>query len=130
MIPILIGFIAGTVSGMGMGGGVILILCLSLFLSIDQKTAQATNLLFFIPTSIAAILMNSKKKIVNYPVAKTVIVTGMLGSILGALLAQKINVMLLKKLFGVFLAFVALHEIDVLKKEYKNRKRNYTIKKQ
>ena len=46
MIEILTGFISGIVSGTGMGGGTILILCLSLFLGIDQKIAQATNLYF------------------------------------------------------------------------------------
>ena len=55
MLEMLIGFISGIVSGTGMGGGTILILCLSIFLEINQKTAQATNLIFFIPTSIAAI---------------------------------------------------------------------------
>ena len=39
MLETLIGFISGIVSGTGMGGGTILILCLSIFLGINQKTA-------------------------------------------------------------------------------------------
>ena len=52
---ILIGIISGIVTGMGMGGGSILILILTAFMSVNQHTAQATNLIFFIPTSISAI---------------------------------------------------------------------------
>ena len=50
MWEIVTGLISGTVSGTGMGGGTILILVLSIFLGVEQHTAQATNLVFFIPT--------------------------------------------------------------------------------
>ncbi len=123
MIEILTGFISGIVSGTGMGGGTILILCLSIFLGIDQRIAQATNLVFFIPTSIAAIYVNIKEKKINMDVAKSIIFWGVIGAIIGALIAQKINVDLLKKLFGIFLAIIAIHEIYILMKEYKKDKK-------
>ena len=62
MIEIFIGFISGIISGTGLGGGTILILCLSIFLGVNQKIAQATNLIFFIPTSLSAIYVNIKQK--------------------------------------------------------------------
>ena len=118
MLEMLIGFISGIVSGTGMGGGTILILCLSIFLEINQKTAQATNLIFFIPTSIAAIYINMKQKNINIKLAKQIIFWGIIGTIIGALIAQKINVTVLKKMFGIFLAIMAIHEIYLLIKEY------------
>ena len=118
MLETLIGFISGIVSGTGMGGGTILILCLSIFLEINQKTAQATNLIFFIPTSIAAIYINMKQKNINIKLAKQIIFWGIIGTIIGALIAQKINVTVLKKMFGIFLAIIAIHEIYLLIKEY------------
>jgi len=45
-----------------MGGGTILILLLSICIGLDQHVAQATNLIFFIPTSIVAIIVNLKNK--------------------------------------------------------------------
>ena len=123
MIEILTGFISGIVSGTGMGGGTILILCLSIFLGIDQKMAQATNLIFFIPTSIAAIYVNIKEKKINLKIAKIIILWGIIGSVIGAVIAQKINVDLLRKLFGIFLAIIAIHEIYTLLKEYKHYKK-------
>ena len=101
-----------------MGGGTILILCLSIFLGIEQKTAQATNLIFFVPTSIAAIYINIKEKNINIKVAKTIIFWGIIGATFGAIIAQKLNVNLLRKLFGIFLAIIAIHEIYILFKEY------------
>lgn len=124
ILETLIGFISGIVSGTGMGGGTILILCLSLFIGIDQKVAQATNLVFFIPTSIAAIYINIKEKKIEWKTAKVVIVWGIIGAVTGALIALKINVKFLKKLFGIFLAVIAIHEVYILIKEYKKDKKN------
>ena len=56
MLEILTGLVSGTVSGTGMGGGTILILILSVFMGVEQHTAQATNLVFFVPTSLSAIV--------------------------------------------------------------------------
>lgn len=129
MLDILFGFIAGTVSGLGMGGGTILILLLSLFLNVNQHVAQATNLVFFIPTSVAAILMNLKYKKINFKVATIVILFGIIGAILGALISSNIDSSLLKKIFGMFILIIGIKEIIVLYKEYKNkRKSNNNIK--
>lgn len=130
MIEILTGFVSGIVSGTGMGGGTILILCLSIFLGMDQKIAQATNLIFFIPTSIAAIYVNIREKKINFKIAKVVIFFGIIGAIIGAIIAQKIDTKLLKKFFGIFLGFIAIHEIYVIFKMYKNKKSNNNNKKE
>lgn len=129
MIEILTGFISGIVSGTGMGGGTILILCLSIFLGIDQKIAQATNLMFFIPTSIAAIYVNMREKKINLKVAKVIVFWGIIGACIGAVIAQNIDTKILKKLFGIFLGFIAIHEIYIIIKEYIfSKKSNNKIK--
>ena len=58
MVEVLIGIISGTISGTGMGGGTILIFLLTVLCGLEQHIAQATNLIFFIPTSIVAIIVN------------------------------------------------------------------------
>ncbi len=68
MEEVLVGIVSGFVSGMGMGGGTILILCLSMFMGVEQHIAQATNLIFFIPTSIVAIITNIKQKYIDFKV--------------------------------------------------------------
>lgn len=62
MLEVLIGFISGIISGTGMGGGTILILLLSIIMGLDQHVSQATNLVFFVPTAIAAIFISLRKK--------------------------------------------------------------------
>lgn len=69
MIETLIGLISGIVSGTGMGGGTILIFLLTFLLGIEQHIAQATNLIFFIPTSIVAIIVNIKNKKYRYKIS-------------------------------------------------------------
>lgn len=78
MVNILIGIVSGIVSGMGMGGGTILILCLSLFLGKDQHIAQGANLIFFVPTSIVAIIMNIKQKLIKWKTGITVSICGII----------------------------------------------------
>ena len=118
MLNVLIGIVSGIVSGSGMGGGTILILCLSLFMGMEQHMAQATNLVFFIPTSISAILVNLKQKIIRWDVAITICIFGMIGAVIGAIVSSKTGVGQLKKYFGIFLLIIAIFEIYKLVKEY------------
>ncbi len=127
MTEILIGVVAGIVSGTGMGGGTILIFLLSFMLGVEQHIAQATNLIFFIPTAIVAISVNLKNKNVDTKLAILISVFGILGAIIGANISVHINVSILKKCFGIFLAIVTLNEIySIFKlylKKYKNNKK-------
>ncbi len=126
MLPIIFGIIAGIVTGLGMGGGTILILLLSLFMNLDQHIAQATNLVFFIPTSLAAIAINIKQKNVDFKLAVNISIFGILGSIIGVLISEKIPSAHLKKYFAVFILIIAIHEIYKLYKEYRiARKKTY-----
>ena len=62
MGEIIIGIVSGMVAALGMGGGTILILLLGIFTELKQHIIQGSNLIFFIPTSIVAIIMNVKNK--------------------------------------------------------------------
>ena len=116
MIEILIGVVSGIVSGIGMGGGTILIFLLGAVLGIEHHKAQASNLFFFIPTSISAIMVNIKNKNIDFKVAKIIVVFGIIGAIIGAKLAVLTDVKHLKKYFGFFLLIIAIHEIYTLRK--------------
>lgn len=120
MGEILIGIVSGIISGAGMGGGTILIFLLSFVMGIEQHIAQATNLIFFIPTSIVAIIVNLKNKNIDLKLATIISICGVIGAIIGANIAINIDVSLLKKIFGIFLALVAINEIYSIIKLYKN----------
>lgn len=126
LTEILIGVVSGIVSGTGMGGGTILIFLLTFMLGIEQHTAQATNLIFFIPTSIVAIIVNLKNKNIDLKLAIIISIFGILGAIIGANIALSIDVSYLRKAFGVFLAVIAINEIYSIYKRYKKEKRTNT----
>lgn len=133
MIEILTGIVSGFISGMGMGGGTILILILSVFLGVEQHRAQATNLVFFIPTSIIAIITNIKQKSINFKIGIPIAVTGVIGAVIGAMISAKLNVIQLKRCFGIFLMIIAIVEIYSIIKKYrydKKRHNNNRIKRQ
>ena len=119
MAEVLIGLVSGIVSGTGMGGGTILIFLLTFVMGMEQHVAQATNLIFFIPTSIVAIIVNLKNKNIDVPLAIIISVFGILGAIIGANISINIDVKILKKCFGVFLAIIAINEIYSIIKKYK-----------
>lgn len=118
MVEILIGVVSGIVTGIGMGGGTILILLLSIIWKYNQHVAQATNLIFFIPTSIISIIVNLKEKNINIKLASILSVFGIIGAGIGAYIGSSIDVNKLKKGFAVFLIIIAIHEVYSLYKEY------------
>lgn len=118
MKEILFGIISGIVASMGMGGGVTLVLLFSLFSEVKQHIVQGINLIFFVPTSIVAIYMNIKNKNIEYQVSKRVIISGVIGAVVGSLMAIKINSDSLKKYFGIFLIGIAIFEIFTFFKQY------------
>ncbi len=118
MLEFFTGIISGTVSGTGMGGGTILILILSVFMGIDQHIAQATNLVFFVPTSITAIITTIKDKLINWRIGVPVAIAGVIGAIFGARISVRMDVNHLKKYFGIFLILITIYEIYSLIKQY------------
>lgn len=122
MIEVLIGIISGIVSGTGMGGGTILIFLLTFMMNVEQHIAQATNLIFFIPTSIVAIIVNLKNKNIDLKLAIIISIFGILGAIIGSNISLHTNVTILRKCFGFFLAIIAMNEIYSIIKKYKKMK--------
>ena len=117
MRNVIFGLISGIVAATGMGGGTILILLINMFENIEQHIAQGINLIFFIPTSIAAIYMNVKHKKIDYKISKILIISGIAGSVCGSLLSFCIDNQNLKRYFGFFLILIAIFEVYSFFKE-------------
>lgn len=118
MVEVLIGMVSGMITAIGLGGGTVLIMLLTLGLEVTQRVAQATNLLFFVPTAVTAIILNLREKNIELKIGINLIFFGVIGAILGSILANGINVGNLRKLFGVFLLCIAVHEIYSFYKLY------------
>lgn len=125
MIEIFTGVISGIVSGLGMGGGTILILFLSLFLDIEQHIAQATNVIFFVPTAITAILVNLKQRNINLKIGIPICLWGVIGAFIGAIISMQMNMKTLRKFFGGFIILIAIYQTYMY---IKSKKRHTSIK--
>ncbi|MBE7054095.1 MAG: sulfite exporter TauE/SafE family protein [Ruminococcaceae bacterium] len=110
-MTILSGFLSGIVSGMGIGGGTILILCLTLFLRFNQHMAQCTNLYYFVPTAISALVVHIKNKNIDFKVSWKIIIFGVLGSFIGSYIAIKMSTVILRKIFAVFLFIMGISQL-------------------
>ena len=104
------GFLSGIIGGMGMGGGTLLIPILTLFLSFPQKSAQAINLLVFIPMAIVSLIVHIKNKLVDFRTGIPVIISGVISSICGSILAGMVSNGVLRKIFGAFLLIVGVFQ--------------------
>lgn len=109
-----------------MGGGTILILLLSIFLKLNQHVAQATNLVFFIPTALASIIISIRNKNIKWKEAIIVVFAGIIAASISANLSSKMNVQILRKLFGIFLLIIAIYEIYSWYKMYIKSKNRHT----
>jgi uncharacterized membrane protein YfcA len=109
LILILIGLAAGFLCGMvGLGGGIILIPALMLFLAMDQRMAQGTTVAIMLPPiGFFAAFNYYKAGYVNIKYALVIAVVFMVGGYLGSKLALNLPVPLLKKIFAVMLVVVA-----------------------
>lgn len=130
MQEIIFGVLSGIVTALGMGGGTVLILLFGLFTEIEQHVIQGVNLIVFIPTALISILLNLKEKSINLKLAKSVIISGIFGAILGSFLSFKFSNVLLKKIFGIFLLLIAIMETYsfftkyILKEKVDNKNKN------
>ena len=111
MIVVLIGLAAGIISGMGIGGGAILIPALVFFVKPEQHVAQSVNLLFFIPTAIVALAIHIKNKNVDFKTGIPILLLGLGGAVIGSNIALSMDGSILRKVFGVFLLAMGIYEL-------------------
>ena len=113
---LLAGLFSGVIGGMGMGGGAVLIIYLTVFKNMEQLRAQGINLLFFIPIALAAITIYSLKKQIKLQHVLPLAFGGVLGAFVGFLLTNFIGGNFTAKLFGGFLILLGTKELFSKKK--------------
>ena len=108
---LLAGLFSGIIGAMGLGGGAVLIIYLSLFTDMPQLKAQGVNLLFFIPTAVAAVTVYGIKKQIKWEIVLKVALWGLLGAAVGIYFADLLGGKLTSKLFGGLLVVMGVIEI-------------------
>ena len=106
---LLIGLLAGILSGLvGVGGGIIIVPALIYLMAYNQHQAQGTSLgLLLLPVGILATLDYYKKGYVDIKAVLIMSVTFAIGGWLGSRLSVSISDAVLKKVFAISLILVA-----------------------
>ena len=110
-VSVLVGTILGVLSGLGTGGGSLLILWLTLMLGMDQETARSINLMFFIPSALVACLFRWKQGRLDIKKVLPAIIAGSITSGLFTFLSRDMDTSMLRKLFGGLLILTGLREL-------------------
>lgn len=103
MLDFLIFFVIAAISGMGLGGGGLLVIYLTLVIGTPQIIAQGANLAFFIIAASFSTLYNAIKKQIKWKITLTMSAAGILFSYLGTLTAGNMDSSILTKIFGAML---------------------------
>lgn len=112
-------FLTGVFASMGLGGGMVLIVYLTVFAGFSQLTAQGINLVFFIPIAIISLVLHTKNKLVEWKKAVPAVLWGTAAVIISAWLANRIEQSLLSKAFGIFLILMGLKELFFKSEKHK-----------
>jgi uncharacterized membrane protein YfcA len=110
LILLSIGLFAGLLSGfVGVGGGIIVVPGLIIFLGFSQHTAQGTSLaLLMLPVGVLAVMNYYKAGHISFHAAFVIGIAFILGAFLGSKIAIGIDQNIVKKVFAVFMILVAL----------------------
>lgn len=111
VMNILIGTVLGFLSGLGIGGGSLLILWLTLVLGMDQSAARILNLLFFLPAAGISVLFRWKQGILPVKKILPAMIAGALSAAVFSFWGQRLDVTLLKKGFGILLLATGCREV-------------------
>lgn len=115
-VAVIVGTALGFLAGLGIGGGSLLILWLTIALQMEQSTARCINLLFFLPAAFISILFRKKQGDISLKRLCPAIITGCISAGLFSLLAQTLDTQIIRKGFGVLLLFTGCRELFFPKK--------------
>ena len=108
---IAVGAVLGFLAGLGIGGGSLLILWLTLVLQMDHTIAGTVNLMFFIPSALIACLFRFKQGKLDLKRIVPALIGGCAGAVLFTLLGQRIDASVLRKPFGILLLLTGIREL-------------------
>jgi len=110
LLYLLLGVVAGTLSGLiGIGGGVIIVPALIFFFGLSQHQAQGTTLALLVPPiGLLAAWSYYTQGYVNLKIAAFVCMGFFIGGLFGARIATGLSNAVLEKIFGAALLLIAL----------------------
>ena len=119
MTEIIVGAVLGFLSGIGVGGGSLLILWLTLVMGMEPAAARVINLLFFLPSAVITICFRRKQGFLPWKKILPAILAGCIAALGFSWLGGYFDVTILKKLFGIILIGTGLRELLYRPRKFK-----------
>ena len=116
MVEILVGAALGFLSGLGVGGGSLLMLWLTLAIGYPIEEARTINLLFFLPAAAISCLFRWKQGVLHWKKVFPAILSGCITAFLCARLTDQIQAEYLQKAFGILLLITGIRELRYKKR--------------
>lgn len=109
---ILIGFIAGIISGLfGAGGGLILVPFMTLIQKEDEVIARATTIMCIFFMVLTSSFFYYNQNLIDWDMSIKCAIGGIIGGIIGSKALVSLNKNILKILFIIFLVYASLRMI-------------------
>lgn len=108
---VIVGAALGFLSGLGVGGGSLLLLWLTLIVGMEQSQARLMNLMFFVPCALIATILRWNQCRPDWRLAMPAILAGLAGSIIGNLTGSGLDISVLKKAFGILFILCGIREL-------------------
>lgn len=113
--------VAGVLSGLGIGSAGLFVLYLTLVLGMEQVAAQGLNLIFFILSAGASLLLHVGKRHIPWAVVGLLIACALPGAAVGTYLVSLLDSGLIRRMFGVMLTVSGSMTLFRKSKEGKRR---------
>ena len=110
-VKLLLGAGLGFLSGLGVGGGSLLVLWLTVVMDIPPETARSINLLFFLPAALIALYFRKKQGSFQWRPLLPAIAAGCIAAAAGSFLSAMLDTGLLKRGFGILLIITGIREL-------------------
>ena len=111
LVELLLGFVLGILAGLGIGGGSLLMLWLTLILQVEHTTARAINLMFFLAAAGGVCILRLKRGSFNLKTVLPAMVGGCIAAGICSWIGTLIEQNLLRKTFGILLLLTGLREL-------------------
>lgn len=108
---LILGTVLGFLSGIGIGGGSLLMLWLTAVLELPPETARSINLLFFLPCALIACCFRWKQGVLDLKSIFPAVLAGCAAAALFSWLGTLLETAVLKKLFGGLLILTGIREL-------------------
>ena len=110
IVTLLVGTSLGFLTGLGVGGGSLLMVWLTAVLAMDPSSARSVNLLFFLPGAAAAILFRRRQGNIQWKHVLPPAAAGCIAAAVCSRFSTAVDNSAIQKIFGVILIIAGLRE--------------------